>query len=69
MGFSGQLTQDLGDIEQERYLAEKEYERNLLDSWKDAEAAKIKAQEDLIKEKLQKEAEAAERISLFAAGA
>ena len=69
MGFSGQTKKSLAELDEERFLAESDYERNLIDMYNQAELEKRKLQNDLIQDKLNEEAEAYERIGLWQAGA
>ena len=69
MGFSGQTKKSLAELDEERYLTESDYERNLIDMYNASELEKRKIQNDLIQDKLNEEAEAYERIGLWQAGA
>lgn len=69
MGFSGQIKESLGDLEQERFLTEREFESGLIDLYNEAELEKQKAQNQLIKDKLAEEAAAYERLGIWQAGA
>ena len=69
MGFSGQVTKDLGELQEDKTLAESDYEKELLLLYNEAELEKQKAHNQLIKDKLAEEAAAYERIGIFQAGA
>lgn len=68
MAFSGQTASTVGDLAEERLLAESDFQRDLLNAYNIAEQEKQEAADKLIKDKLEQERESYETLGIFQAG-
>jgi murein DD-endopeptidase MepM/ murein hydrolase activator NlpD len=68
MAFSGQTASTVGDLAEERLLAESDFQRDLLNAYNIAEQEKQVAADKLIKDKLEQERESYETLGIFQAG-
>ena len=68
MAFSGQTARTVGDLAEERLLAESDFQRDLLNAYNIAEQEKQEAADKLIKDKLEQERESYETLGIFQAG-
>jgi LysM repeat protein len=68
MAFGGQTARSVGDLTEERLLAESDFQRDLLNAYNVAEQDKQVAADKLIKDKLEQERESYETLGIFQAG-
>ena len=68
MGFSGQVLDSIGELEETRLLGERDFQTSLSEEYDRAELDEEKTKNRLIKEKLEEEAAAYERLAIFQAG-